>query len=1722
MNVFDLRDDVVQTYANYMRSFLRIRNDEIREFVEQQLESGRLWPNPLVQLTPAYQSGGTIEEIVRSGDLHPDCARIFRRRSTKEDNGTPLRLHRHQREALDIARTGASYVLTTGTGSGKSLAYFLPIIDDVLRNPNPGKTRAIVVYPMNALCNSQFGELEKYINWAYPDGNAPVTFGQYTGQETHDQREAMAANPPDILLTNYVMLELLMTRTDPTDKKVIANATGLNYLVLDELHTYRGRQGADVSMLVRRVRERLGGSSMQCIGTSATIAGSPSRQERQREVASVASRLFGAEVLPEHVIGETLRSSIERPKPSPQDLRSALEAVSGDRTSPSFDEFVGNPLAQWAEFAFGLRTDDEGRLERKPPVTIADAARELAALTQIDTDQCVARLKDLLMAGYNTINPDTGQQVFAFRLHQFVSRGDTVYTSLHKSQRHLSFEGQAFVPGSDEDRLYPMAFCRECGQEYVVVQVTDDAVLLPRELDNYLRKDDAESEDGFLFLDPQRQWSPEPFEERLPEDWLEFKSGTVKLKSNWKKKIPVSTTIAPDGSMLPDGDRDGLHAWFLPAPFRFCLACGVTYSTPIGDFAKLAELATEGRSTATTVLSLAIVRGLHDMDGIGETARKLLSFTDNRQDASLQAGHFNDFVQIALLRGALAAAVDQAGESGIESDEIDRHVTAAMKLEFREYASNPDALYAMREDIEKSLRKVVGCRLFYDQRRGWRVNAPNLEQTGLLKIRYKYLTEVCADEHLWNGRHQILCDATPSTREKVLTTVLDFFRRELAIKTPYLDPLMIETYENSARQNLVGMWALDEDDHLQPGGAVWLGPRSDKNRRAALTARSTLGRYLRRASTWPDAHLTSHIPVAEFETFVRDLLDVLTKGGQIEKLDDKFPAFRLNATCMLWTRGSGTPEPDLMRVSHIGESSLQANTFFGDLYENVGVTLRGMEAREHTAQVPNEDRRRREEAFRAGEIDVLYCSPTMELGVDIADLNAVNLRNVPPTPANYAQRSGRAGRSGQPALVLTYCSSQSPHDQYYFRRQQQMVSGAISPPRIDLANEDLIRSHVHAVWLGETGQSLGRSLKAIIDVAQPENGLPLLDSFKAEISREQVAKLALQRATRILDSISNELIDVRWYTDDWLKKVIERAPGSLDQACGRWRLLYQAADSQQKEQNRIVTDPSASQEAKKIAQRLRAEAETQTRILLDEEGSFNSDFYSYRYFASEGFLPGYNFPRLPLTAFLPGRRKSQGRDDFVSRARFVAISEFGPRNIIYYEGSRFRIDRVVIQPVAAETQPFTTEATICGQCGYGHQGDAADDEFCHGCRASLKGGTRYGNLFRMQNVITRRVDRITSDEEERLRHGYELLTAYQYSPTADGPDIHTATIDAGEEQLAQAIYAPTATLWRINLGWQRRKDKETTGFLLDPVKGTWARLETEPLASDNATDDSIPVNTAAMQRVIPFVEDRRNALIFTLTDTPDQGTMVSFMTALLRGIAVHYQLEPNELAGVLLPLDDRPTSFLIYEAAEGGAGVLSRLVRDAEACAACAREALQVCHFDPESGEDLGRAEGAPEACGKACYNCLLSYSNQRVHSLLDRQSCKGLLLELTDAVTTPGLGPVERREKLERLLNHCESDLERNFLYFLHKGGYRLPDDAQIYLKDSGTRPDFLYRGDSPVLVYVDGPVHDYPDRRDRDAAQTTALEDAGYIVVRFGHQDDWETIASKMPGIFGSGVKT
>jgi very-short-patch-repair endonuclease len=268
--------------------------------------------------------------------------------------------------------------------------------------------------------------------------------------------------------------------------------------------------------------------------------------------------------------------------------------------------------------------------------------------------------------------------------------------------------------------------------------------------------------------------------------------------------------------------------------------------------------------------------------------------------------------------------------------------------------------------------------------------------------------------------------------------------------------------------------------------------------------------------------------------------------------------------------------------------------------------------------------------------------------------------------------------------------------------------------------------------------------------------------------------------------------------------------------------------------------------------------------------------------------------------------------------------------------------------------------------------------------------------------------------------------------------------------------------------------------------------------------------------VIPFVEDRRNCLLFEPGQKISASAMASLQAALKRAIQVQFQLEDNELAAEPLPSADDRRVILYYESAEGGAGALRRLLDDPHAFSAVAQDALRVCHFDPNTGADLRRAPRAREDCEAACYDCLMTYSNQRDHKLLDRQAIQGWLVQVAQAHVLTAPAELTRTEHLHRLMRLADSTLEREWLRYLEAHGHHLPSHAQALVQVCRTRPDFLYQ-DRQVAIYIDGPHHAYPERQARDKAQSECMDDQGYTVIRFGIAEDWGKIIAQFPSVFG-----
>ena len=1690
LDVFDLREHVIREYSGFARSFTGIADKRLAKAVESIYDGDRFWPAPLIQINPTYRTEGSIATHVASGDLHPATGEAFRL-----PDGQPLTLYTHQAEATAFAQKGQSYVVTTGTGSGKSLCFFIPIVDAMMRARDRGdvrRTRAIVIYPMNALANSQFEELEKYVGQMT---SGSVTFARYTGQENQEERQRIAQDPPDILLTNFMMLELLMTRQDELDRKVIEHCADLRFLVLDELHTYRGRQGADVAMLVRRVRERLKPTRLVCIGTSATMVsdGEGTVADRKATVARVASTLFATAIPADRVITETLERRTARHLDGDSIKPHLAEAVRLASSGPFPDNLTdaalaAHPLAIWVEVTLGITRSDADTWQRAKPQTLNDAAAKLAADAGCDVADAELALRHFLLEANRSEHERTGvpgasqRAFFAFKLHQFVSGAGNLYATLESPEtRSVTVEGQQYLPGAARRRLYATYFCRVCGHEYHPVRKTKDrgaTVVSPRPIDDTTPaagaaprggtdSDDEPDTEGFItpvpINDPDFTFSGAVTD--YPDDWIDHAAKTERLLATRQAHRAEKLAVMPDGTV-----GGGVAAWFLPGRFRLCLRCKTTHSGNSRDRNRLASLSSEGRSSATTVLVGSALRWMHGLTShIEEHTRKVLGFTDNRQDAALQAGHFNDFLFVSLLRSGFLRALRAAGPGGLRSEELGQAQQRALGFGEanddpevrREWLLEPNLVGVAFTEASKTLRQVLAYRTWFDQRRGWRHTNPNLEDLKLLRVEYAGLDDLCQDHGAFASADPILQETTPAHRHELLRTILDYMRKGMAIRSDVLDATELEKVRSRAFSFLRDPWGFAEDE--RPSGSSYLtvataARKSTRFRDDDLIlpggSRSALGRLLRAAQSggqgrddapaplWPNPVQVRALKTAHFDAIVVALLDIAARHGLV--VAEVAPvgevrAWRLQDACVRFHARTA----DQLAADDRARATL---AYFRNLYENLAGVLATpdhplfrFEAREHTAQVDTERRQFREMRFRYGPKDqtdlakpeqrpdhvesarflpVLFCSPTMELGVDIAALNAVYLRNIPPTPANYAQRSGRAGRSGQAAFVITYCAAQSPHDQYFFRTPQAMVHGEVRPPLLDLANRSLIESHLNATWLATTGVALDGAIRNVLDVVKP--GQPVKDEIAIAMAAEAVGRDARTRILAVITQVVDELTPeaAPWFAgaEALADAITANAATTFDRAFDRWRSLLGAAEDQRR-QAREIGDSYASTAADKRAAVVRErQAQDQIDLLTTTDRRVaTSDFYTYRYLATEGFLPGYNFPRLPLLAYIPNAQNSR-RQTYLQRPRFLALAEFGPRSLVYHEGRAYRVVRAILSlghaaHSAADTSLPTRTAKICTACGAGH---FDDDSLCHACGTSLGDAQIVNDTYRIENVGTQVAERITANDEERRSQGFDLQTTFEWARREGGIDVRRGQARDDEGTVVFLDYSPGATITRLNKGLRRRANRTQLGFPIDPSSGYWAKTEDESQPSDATAPN---INRSVV--IVPIVQDAKNALLVRPFGAAQwsQKSLATFQHALLRGIEARFQLEEGEVHGEPVPTRDARNAFLLYEATEGGAGVLTRIVSFPDTLAEVAREALRTMHFDVGEGTgdhanllptsfgalvDLGK-----DHCLDACYRCLLSYFNQLDHEHIDRHDAVAVtaLLRLARGARTSGLG---------------------------------------------------------------------------------------------------------------------
>ncbi len=1740
MNILQFHKNLIDNYRSYIQSFLNIKDPRIAKFVDKEILNKKLWPEPLVQFNPTYEKGASIKTLSDEGILHKDLNKIF----------SGFNLYKHQEEAIRIGAAGKEFIVTSGTGSGKSLTFMATIFNHIIKGGSSvtNKVQAVIVYPMNALINSQNEEIKKFernfLISKLQDRNAfsdkdktldeqitelrgivgdifPIKYGQYTGQESEEVRENMRINPPHIILTNYMMLELIMTRGGK-DFDIKTNILeNIKYLVFDELHTYRGRQGSDIALLIRRIKAAAV-NSITCIGTSATMVASETATllEQKMAVAETGAKIFGSEISTNQVVNEYLIKSLDGSREISAGLLASIlkEPINTDWPADKFRTF---PSAVWLEENCALEIK-EGVYCRRKPITLKSISKKISEFSGVPELDCEKHL-NFLLDWANKLNSDSSlrEKLLPFRIHQFFAQTGSVYATLGNQEERELFLDAGLYSGEKDTYIFPLVFSRQSGHEFYCVDIDESkGIITPREFYNTVDDDDDEASatSGYIFIQHQEDeepvWDKDRDIQELPDSWFNTprRDGSRSLKTEKAGRIPREISFDKEGNYSFD-DRFEYKGWFITTPLLFDPVSGTFFESKTGEWTKLIKLGGEGRSTATTVLSFETITLL---DTFGESAekQKLLSFTDNRQDASLQAGHFNDFVKVGQLRAAILKALEKHNQ--LDYTNIAEKVFECLDISQDQFAKKPASFPGPRKDNEDTFKEFITYRLIHDLRRSWRVVLPNLEQCALMKIEYKHVGESVIDDELWKD-NSLLSKMNSDERKEFLYQIFDFLRKSYALNLSILEPTVITQRSIRIKEKLKDPWTLEDSEKIDY-------PSNLRIEKLARTSHniytdsggylSVFGRYIKRIAAQFELDLRG---VEVYTNFIYELLDFLTEAGWLVRRSVKnlegvdCYIYQLNAENVIWQKGDEVSiYPDLVRSRTYKPQQVKINEYFKRFYKTNFNKLKPIEGREHSGQINSTKRRVREKEFREGKIGAMFCSPTMELGIDISDLSIVHLRNVPPSPSNYAQRSGRAGRSGQAALVMAYCSNFSPHDRHYFKRPAEMVAGSVSASRLDLINEEMLKSHLHAIILTKKPiNGLNTSIGDIIDLEDIKQ-FPLkkevADTIK--LTDSQVREISIQFNKVINDSYFKKELGIRkplWFNDEWIKRAIETFEDDFDRSLGRWRVLYRNAKVQFREANAIIENRIYADNHIKIteAKYSRKQAERQMELLLNssknndsEGGNSQSEFYPYRYLASEGFLPGYNFTRLPLRAFLENK---EGSGEFVSRNRFIALSEFGPQNIVYHDGTKYRIDRIILAEAEAKLEkakvsPYSGYIMMKDQYNY-NLDPIVDRELTQGMDKYT-----YPDLVEMPETKAYELQRITCQEEERTRKGYDIRT--YFSVDDDFKRMNQAHIMYDGNLLIHIHSIPAARLVHINHKW--KNSPKETGYPINLKNGYWQSKQKE---KDEGQNDEI-------RRIRLFTTTTANALylqpVKSLAMSGGKDGVITLMYVFKRAIESYFQVEPNEIGVTIMGEEDMP-NILIYEAAQGSLGILSQMVESPGTFKAVMKEAFSICFI--KDGVEVPEEELVP-----ASYDDLLSYYNQIHHQVINRNYIRGSLRMLCDSTlevqTSKKFNNYEEHYRAIEAARDPNSSTEEKFLKHLYSKGVRLPDEAQPIIKNMFVRPDFLYKPN--ICIFCDGTPHDTPSIIGDDKVKRATLTEAGYQVISWHYKDSIDELISRRPDIF------
>lgn len=1574
--------------------------------------TSRLFNGPFLEITPPYHIGQSVNQLIDEGVLSPKLQGIH---YFKKRVGLPLHapLYLHQETAIRrITQDERGVVVSSGTGSGKTESFLIPIINDLLVDTTPG-VRAILVYPLNALVNDQLDRLREWLK----DTN--ITFGRYTSElpnTTKEAEENLRGQPrlpneiisreqirkenkiPQILITNYAMLEYLLLR--PQDSALF-NSGAWRFIILDEAHTYNGAKGIEVAMLIRRLKLRLNKQpgDVRCIATSATLV-----RDDPEQAVTFAQNLFGEPFTTDDIIfGQTDKEALL----NKHDVRASDK--NGQHSYAQLDPRALLDEAQTvddiAEYLHqhGLLDDDEylavdsskctdellyQALSRDPylnklrewmlvesnasrPVSVQEAADYLFTDLNEPTERHNA-LYHLIELGASARPTPESASLLPARYHVFARAPQGLWACLNPActgRKHqdpsIAWSKLYSTPHVTCDECgaytYPLAICRTCGQVYIYGQDHEGELrpdVLETQPDNkrYYTwspvmtdssqadpdDDTADTDEG---LDKNEKKLPKKALTQEKVELCVMCGRTSRCKCENPKRITLHQV--KEATADERGRTQSNHL----SQLSQCVRCNDRARVKDSE---IATAATVGGSAPISVITTELYRNLPPSSKEGQKSkpgagRKLLTFYDSRQGAARFAAYlqdvFNQRMYLYLIPRTIQHFEHEEGYPPNFTNLSERFLEKGWELrifqndlELIKNAKINRITGRLDRNQRKELLTAISTRLLAEITVNRR-SRQALEALGLMTVDY---FESVPD---LNALAQQI-SLSPEQTYLLIRQLLDTLRLEKVVMFP------------SGVQADSGFGRHQGHPSVVRGSAggsevPWLGS-TERHRRFRLIERAL--KHVGQPAT-PD----------DIQRVADALWDWLTQpeNGVLTSIDSG--KYRIHYNSLYFSApSSGWGRCDkCQRVYHNAESlpcahptcggvvrstddisSIQDHNYYYKILHNELIPMR---IEEHTAQLSPERGRDYQNQFKEGGINVLSCSTTFEMGIDLGDLQAVLLSNVPPTVANYRQRSGRAGRRTSGAAFIITWAQDRPHDQLYFKTPEQIISGDIRVPSINLDNKEIRARHANAILLSAFVRDLHRQdSKADFDQmgtffdANIANGSPHIAGLDAWCTADKT-----------------ELVR-RFYAT-----LNHRANGQDDSITA-----FKCALEAERERYQTTRDYYSQREQEMSNRSLYDDAKTYKKLRERLAQEYLIDMLS-----NHGVLPSYSFPLYTVELELPYDKEQEKKQLRLQRDLRHAIREYAPGAEIVADKRLWRSNGVKFYRDTRQEYHYK----LCGNCNRVtaalDAGIEVGDIHCPAC------GNRFDNN---SSHVYIEPDGFTTNPKSGNPAGQYVERPISNMRSALLTQTETELIEQGQPSLIKYGYARDGRLFYVNEGRGKgfricmdcghevgREDKNCKNKIYGKVCGS-TNLQSMCLGHA-VTTDTLHLQLQSSANVT--INQRDTKFWYTL------------LYALLQGASRALQIERQDIDGLLHPINTGDNnwsySIVLYDTVPGGAGHVAEI---SQRLREVVREAYQI----------VSTCDCAPNT---SCVHCLRDYYNQTVYEYLERGSAQPYLQALLSSL---------------------------------------------------------------------------------------------------------------------------